>query len=49
LLQAERKRDRQRQKEKVKHEEQEGERADNKNHGQRRVAQLVFDNHPYFC
>ncbi len=34
-------RERDREKERVRHKEREGERADNKNHGQRRVAQLV--------
>ncbi len=33
--------------EKVRHKEREGERADNENHGQRCVAQLVFDKHHY--
>jgi hypothetical protein len=31
--------------EKVRHKEREGERADNENHGQHCVVQLVFDKH----
>ncbi len=40
-------RERQREREKVRHKERGRERADNKNHGQRCVAQLVINNYIY--
>ncbi len=40
--QRDREKERYTEKEKVRHKEREGERANNKNHGQRRVAQLVY-------
>jgi hypothetical protein len=40
-------RERQREREKVRHKERERERADNKNHGQRCVAQLVINKYIY--